>query len=109
MMTTTGRIRALNDRLRVTGQGGDILVSRGLATLGSELVAAVFAAVQHFASFTTANDPYGEHDFASLEVAGHKVIFKIDYYDATLSGPSPDPADPCVTRRVLTVMLAEDY
>ncbi|HEX8416049.1 MAG TPA: DUF3768 domain-containing protein, partial [Methylobacterium sp.] len=51
----------------------------------------------------------GEHDFGALEAAGERVFFKIDYFDASLSHASPDPADTCVTARVLTVMLAGEY
>jgi hypothetical protein len=55
------------------------------------------------------NDPYGEHDFGALTVEDRKIFFKIDYYDRALAGGSPDPADPRVTTRVLTIMLAEEY
>jgi hypothetical protein len=55
------------------------------------------------------NDPYGERDFGAFELAGEKLIWKIDYYDRMLRDASPDPADPAVTRRVLTLMLASDY
>lgn len=47
-------------------------------------------------------------DFGSFEYAGKCIMWKIDYYDQEWSG-SPDPADPAVTTRVLTVMLAEEY
>jgi hypothetical protein len=32
----------------------------------------------------TNNDPYGEHDFGSFELAGEKFFWKIDYYDFAL-------------------------
>jgi hypothetical protein len=37
------------------------------------------------------------------------IYFKIDYLDQTMSMHSPDPADPSVTPRVITIMLAEEY
>ena len=54
-------------------------------------------------------DTYGERDFGAFTFRGEKVFFKIDYYDLSLSGHSPDPSDPSVTRRVITIMLAEEY
>ena len=66
-------------------------------------------AVQSFSSFTKENDPHGEHDFGSFEVTGHKIFWKIDYYDAAMQFGSEDPTDPVKTTRVLTIMLAEEY
>lgn len=105
----TARIRALNDQLRRTGTGGRIVMTRGVAALDARSQAAAFAALRSFDAFTPDNDPYGEHDCASFEAAGHRLIFKIDYYDLEMEGLSTDPADATVTVRVMTVMLAEEY
>ena len=109
MTSRTGHIRALNDELRSTGSNGITVVTRGIAALSAEVLAAVIAAIQSFDDFSVANDPYGEHDCAVLEVARRRVMFKIDYYDRCMCSHSADPADPTVTQRVLTIMLAEEY
>jgi hypothetical protein len=103
------RIRSLNDRLRMTGRGGMILMTDGIAALGRQAVERVFDAVRRFDRFDEGNDPHGEHDFGGLEVDGRSVFWKIDYYDRSRQVGSPDPADEKVTVRVLTVMLAEEY
>ncbi len=45
----------------------------------------------------------------AFEFEGAPIMFKIDYYDKDLNFHSPNPADPAVTERVLTIMLAEEY
>ncbi len=72
-------------------------------------MAAAVAAVRSFDQFTKDNDPYGEHDCALFTLNGTRVMWKIDYYDSTLAYGSEDPADPEVTHRVLTVLLASEY
>jgi hypothetical protein len=49
-----------------------------------------------------------ENSFAS-RFDGNRIFFKIDYYDETLTVHSPDPSDPKVTKRVITIMQAEEY
>jgi hypothetical protein len=105
----TARIRALNDALLRSGRGGRIMITTGLEGLGCEKIARVLAAVAVFDNFSEDNDSYGEHDCAILRVDGLQVLFKIDYYDRTLTAHSDDPSDPAVTERVMTVMLAEEY
>ena len=108
-MAPAERIRALNDELRTTGSGGKTYLSRGLLEKGPDFIAKVTAAVRSFEAFSDDNDPWQEHDCATLDVDGEPVMFKIDCYDVNMEYGSPDPADPKVTRRVLTIMLAEEY
>ena len=106
---STQRIRQLNDTLRRTGKGGRVIYTGGIVGQGLEFAAQVMKAVASFDAFNLDNDPWDEHDCATLKVGTHSVIWKIDYYDRDLTYHSPDPADPHVTARVLTVMLAELY
>jgi Protein of unknown function (DUF3768) len=103
------RIRVLNDNFRSTFIGGQVVMSAGVADLPLGLRAQVVLKVQNFADFTADNDPYGEHDFGSFEVAGETFFWKIDYYDSLCEFGSEDPADPEKTTRVLTIMFAGEY
>lgn len=105
----TGRIRHLNDLLRCKGIGGQVMVTAGVDALGPAAVIRILKAVAAFADFNPENDPHGERDCALLQVDGLSIVFKIDYFDRTLTFHSPDPADPSVTSRVMTVMRADEY
>ncbi len=109
MDNSAERIRALNDALRVSMQGGKFVMTRGVAALDPERLAEVLTTLRGFTKFTPDNDPYGEHDCASFEVRGSRYMFKIDYYDRNMEFGSEDPSDPDQTTRVLTVMLTEEY
>ena len=85
------------------------MLTCGVAALGPVIVARVMQRVVTFADFNPDNDPHGEHDFGSFEAEEHKIFFKIDYFDKALTYGSPDAADPAVTERVLTIMLASEY
>lgn len=107
--TARDRIRELNDNLRVKGQAGTVVVTAGIAALGTAMVQTLRTAVAQFESFNADNDPHQEHDCAVMEFEGERIIWKIDYYDLRVEGGSPDPSREEVTHRVLTIMLAEEY
>jgi hypothetical protein len=103
------RVRELNERFRRTFLGGRVLLTNGVQALPPDQLIKVLHQVREFAAFSSENDPYQEHDFGAVEGPTCGVFWKIDYYDKQLAGGSPDPADPAVTERVLTIMLAEEY
>jgi hypothetical protein len=109
MTTQADRIRVLNDRLRQNLGSGMAVMTPGVAALGQEAVQRIVKTIQVYDDFCHANDPHEEHDFGAFDVDGKRIFFKIDYYDPTLTVHSPDPSDPVVTTRVITIMLGEEY
>ena len=103
------RVRALNDSARRYLTDGKVVMTSGIAALPSAEQAAILDRVCNFDDFAPANDPWSEHDFGAFEHAGHRVFWKIDYYDLAERFGSPDPSDPTLTKRVLTIMLAGEY
>lgn len=104
----TRKIQDLNDRLRQTGMGGKVVMTRTVAALSAEHLGALIQKVREFDAFTPRNDPWGEHDFGEVVLEGERYFWKIDAYDVNLEFGSPDPADETVTGRVLTIMTAMD-
>ena len=105
----TKQIQKLNDVLRTTWLTGKVLMTSGIRTLPQETQSRIAEAVETFNDFTPDNDPYSEHDFGAVTVDGVKVFWKIDYYALDMVHGSEDPSNSLVTRRVLTIMLAEEY
>jgi len=104
------RIAQLNDLARkAMGIACKLVQTSGICALASADQSAIRERVETFDNFTPDNDPYGEHDFGSIDHKGLRIYFKIDYYDPTLNCGSEDPADPKQTTRVLTIMLADEY
>ena len=103
------RICKLNDQFRSTFLGGRVVLTPCIVNCSEVSLPSLLKRIRQFDNFDASNDPYGEHDFGSLEWEGENVFWKIDYYDSDLLGGSPDPSDPAVTARVLTVMLASEY
>jgi len=103
------RIAQLNDRFRQTYWGGKVMTTCGVNELSEALQHRLFRAVAEYDDFDWRNDPHGEHDFGKVEIDNHEFFWKIDYYDARMEYGSEDPANPDVTTRVLTIMLASEY
>ena len=109
MSTDKDSIRTLNDDLRKHRLGGAAVITAGIAELGPEAVERLVKTIAVFDEFCHANDPHEEHDFGSFRFDEVDVMFKIDYFDKTLTHHSPDPSDPAVTERVITIMRADEY
>jgi hypothetical protein len=108
-VSTTDRIRELNDNFRRTFVGGAIMITAGVEAMPNEQRRSLLAKVRAFDAFTEDNDPHGEHDFGAIEESGIRCFWKIDYYDREMTMHSDDASDPTVTTRLLTLMLAEEY
>src|SRR5665213_577261 len=109
MDATKATIRALNDALRRSFQGGSVSMTAGIAAIAEDVRTVIFQRVRYFNAFDADNDPYEEHDFGAFEEHGHKVFWKIDYYTKDMSAGSEHPEDPTQTARVPPIMLAEEY
>lgn len=96
-------IAARNDTFRRSGFG--VTVTPGIQNLPD--MDGLLGKVRDDDRFTEDNDPYGEHDFGSVTWYGEKVFWKIDYYDRTLRIWEDPKSESC--KRVLTLMLAEEY
>ena len=109
MNAQTAIIRSLNDQLRRDFSFGLAVMTPGVAALGATVAERIFRTIAVFDDFCHASDPHQEHDFGSFKAEGETIFFKIDYYDKAMTMHSPDPSNPAVTTRVITIMLAEEY
>jgi len=100
------KIAEQNDRFRRTWGAdvtvpGQIVVTRGVASLSAGAQAQIMRAVQTFDTFTEDNDPYGDHTFGAFEIttAGEavKLFWKIDLYDTEYTFGSAVPEDTAAT------------
>ena len=103
------KIRELNDAFRRTLTGGSLLITAGVMAFDATAQGRIIDAVRAFTAFDDGNDPWGEHEFGSIDVEGERLFFKIDYYDKTRAMHSTDATNPAVTERVMTIMLADEY
>jgi hypothetical protein len=102
-------IRQLKDAFRRTFSGGRVTLTSGVDALSDLIKARALQLVRIFDDFSEDNDPHGEHDFGSFELANFTFFWKIDYYDERCELGSEDPSNPERTTRVLMLMLASEY
>jgi Protein of unknown function (DUF3768) len=108
-LNRTDAIRDLNDAFRRSFIGGVVTITAGIEDLPPDRRRTLLQAVRAFESFDADNDPHGEHDFGAIELDSISAFWKVDYFDRSMTMGSPDPGDPVVTTRVLTIMLADEY
>jgi hypothetical protein len=120
------RIARLNDMARkAMGVACTAVATVGFRSLPASDQSRVRELIETFDAFDEDNDPHGERDFGCVyqlacgrwtterprlcDDERERVFWKLDYYDRDLRFGSEDAADPAVTRRVLTIMLADEY
>ena len=122
-MERVERIARLNDMARqAMGIACRAVATEGFRSLPMRDQSRVRELIETFDAWGEGNDPYGERDFGAVYQDGRgrwtttkpervreTVFWKIDAYDRALEFGSEDAADPSVTRRVLTIMLASEY
>ena len=109
MESDVEKVAELNDALRKHGTGGRVVITSGVQALGQAAFNSILRKVRAFDNFTEGNNPYGERDFGAVTEGGEKIFWKISYYDRDMAYHSPDPSDPAVTVRLMTIMLASEY
>lgn len=122
----TVRIARLNDLARsAMGVACTAVATVGFRSLPEADQSQVRELIETFDAFDEDNDPHGERDFGTIyqladgrwtterprlrEDERERLFWKLDYYDSQGRFASEDAADPAVTRRVLTIMLSDEY
>lgn len=113
------RVAVLNDQLRANldrPAPNIVVMTQGILAMVDDdpLLAAarqmeLMSVVASYANFSEDNNPHGERDFGPFDWRGTRCYWKIDYYDRQTDSGSPDPSDPGVTCRVLTILRADEY
>ena len=122
----TARIARLNDLARrAMGVACTAVATIGFRSLPDADQSRVREIIETYDAFDEDSDPHGERDFGTIYQLGdgrwtterprvrdderERVFWKFDYYDRDLRFGSEDAANPAITRRVLTIMLADEY
>ena len=66
-MEKAAKIALLNDQFRSTFTGGQVFMTRGIEALDERTRAEIIAAVMEYDGFDADSDPYGGHDFGTVQ------------------------------------------
>ena len=122
----TARIARLNDLARrAMGVACNAVATFGFRSLPDADQSQVRELIETYEAFDEDGDPHGERDFGAIyqlacgrwtterpkvrEYERERVFWKLDYYDRQMEFASDDAANPAITRRVLTIMLSDEY
>jgi hypothetical protein len=103
-MDPRAAIIALNDQFRTTFKGGRVQMTPSVYQLDDRLRGRALSVLARYSKF----DADSEHDWGTFIFAGFSFEWRIEYRAANGSGASPDPADPRMTLRVLTLYTMDD-
>ena len=116
------KIALLNDEARRSLGGACVLcLSGGFKSLRPLDKFILLDLVENYDAFNPQNDPRGEHDSGAIyqlldgawvmtkpKKPRRTVYWFIDYFDPLSRWYSEDPANPALSRRAVTIMLAEE-
>jgi Protein of unknown function (DUF3768) len=122
----TARIARLNDvASSAMGVACTAVATVGFRSLPEADQSRFRELIETYDAFDEDSDPHGERDFGTIYQLGdgrwtterprsrdeerERVFWKFDYYDRDLQFGSEDAANPAITQRVLTIMLADEY
>ena len=112
METTTNdfdKIVALNDAFRRQFGPDDVILSRGVAALCPEADRGdLFTEIKH-AIATQLDDAFGERSCGFVSYRDIPIAWRIEYYNLAGDDDSADPADETVTRRMMTLIIADTF
>ena len=100
-------LRALLEPIGALVKNGSMVLTRSIVGRGHSFADQCVKTVRQFDDAMSDIDPPNEYEFTFLEVAGESIFVKVDYYDFQPSRHWPDASDFAVTRRVLTISLAD--
>ncbi len=98
--------RKLNDALRTTLLGGELVITLPIAGLAVAERRAILKALREYDDFTAEKDPRGEHDSGSFELDMVRYIWRIEVRSASTLDNLSSPVEPDGTVRVLAIMCA---